>query len=68
MMKQPPRNPSADTGQSPRELVVEELERRIEILEALDDSALGHFTRGDWVIVVIGSVVIPAVILWWLAG
>ena len=68
MMQQPSRKPSADIERTPRDLVVEELERRIETLEALDDSALGRFTSWDWVIVVMGSVVIPAVILWWFAG
>ncbi|MEE8625418.1 MAG: hypothetical protein V3T19_08760 [Acidiferrobacterales bacterium] len=60
-------SPTPDTGKTPRELVVEELERRIETLEALDDSALGRFTVWDWVICVVGSVLIPAVLLWWFA-
>jgi len=47
-------SPTPDTGKTPRELVVEELERRIETLEALDDSALGRFTVWDWVICVVG--------------
>ncbi len=68
MSQQPPINPSPGVGRTPRDLVVKELERRIETLEALDDSALGRFTTVDWVIVVVGSVVIPAVVLWWFAG
>jgi hypothetical protein len=60
-------SPTPDTGKTPRELVVEELERRIETLEALDDSALGRFTVWDWVICVVGFVLIPAVLLWWFA-
>ncbi len=60
-------SPTPDTGKTPRELVVEDLEQRIESLEALDDSALGRFTTLDWVICVVGSVLIPAVLLWWFA-
>ena len=56
-----------DTGKTPRELVVEDLERRIEAMEALDDSELGRFTAWDWVICVVGSVLIPVVLLWWFA-
>ncbi len=58
---------TSDTGKTPRELVVEDLEKRIESLEALDDSALGSFTALDWVICVVGSVLIPALLLWWFA-
>ena len=68
MTQQPPVHPSPDIGRTPRELVVEELEQRIETLEALDDSQLGSFTAVDWVICVVGAVVIPTLALWWLAG
>ena len=47
---------------------VEEIERRIEALEALDDSALGRFTRWDWLCCVLGGLVAPLVALWWFAG
>ncbi|MDX1406226.1 MAG: hypothetical protein R3192_16935 [Woeseiaceae bacterium] len=60
-------SPTPDTGETHRELVVEDLERTIEAMEALDDSALGRFTVWDWVICVVGSVLIPAVLLWWFA-
>ncbi len=60
-------NPTPDTGKTHRELLVEDLERTIEAMEALDDSALGRFTAWDWVICVVGSVLIPAVLLWWFA-
>jgi hypothetical protein len=51
-----------------RERLVEDLERRIEALEALDDSDLGGFTALDWFFCVAGSVVIPAIALWWFSG
>ena len=60
-------SPIPDSGKTPRELVVEDLEHRIEALEALDDSALGRFTALDWVICIVGSVLIPAALLWWFA-
>ena len=62
-----PMSETSDTGKTVRELVVEDLEQRIESLEALDDSALGNFTTLDWVICVLGSVLIPALLLWWFA-
>ena len=68
MSQHPPINPSPGIGRKPRDLTIEELERRIETLEALDDSTLGSFSSLDWVVLVIGAVAIPAVILWWLAG
>ena len=47
---------------------VEEIERRIEALEALDDSALGRFTGWDWLCCVLGGLVAPLAALWWFAG
>ena len=46
----------------------EELERRIEELEALEDSAFGRFTAWDWLVCVIGALVVPAIAAWWFAG
>jgi hypothetical protein len=51
-----------------RELLVEDLERRIEAIEGLDDSDIGRFTALDWFFCVTGSVVIPVIALWWFAG
>ena len=51
-----------------RERLVEDLERRIEELEALDDSEIGSFTTLDWFFCIAGSVVIPAIALWRFAG
>ena len=58
---------SPDTEKTARELEVEELERRIEILEALDDSTLGRFTAWDWTACITGAVLIPLFLLWWFA-
>ncbi len=48
--------------------LLEELERRIDEIEGLDDAAIGSFTGWDWLICVIGSLVLPAIALWWFAG
>jgi hypothetical protein len=58
----------ASTDRTDRELLVEELERRIEELEGLGDSDIGRFTALDWFFCVTGSVVIPVIALWWFAG
>ena len=46
---------------------IAELERRIELLERLDESIPGHFTRWDWVICVLGALILPCLALWWFA-
>jgi hypothetical protein len=51
-----------------REKLVEDLERRVDELEALDASEFGRFTPLDWFFCVAGSVVVPAIALWWFAG
>ena len=43
--------------------LVEDLERRIEILENLDEKEFGSFTRMDYVILVIGAVLAPILAL-----
>ena len=48
--------------------LVEELERRIEEIEGLDDAAIGSFTGWDWLVCVIGALVLPAIAIWWFAG
>ena len=67
MTQQPPLSPAPDVDKSPRDIEIEELESRIETLEGLDDSALGSFTSLDWIIVVVGAVIIPGLLLWWAA-
>jgi hypothetical protein len=60
----------AQVGTDPadRELLVKDLERRIEALEGLDDSDIGRFTALDWFFCIVGSVVIPVIALWWFSG
>lgn len=53
-------NPSAGGVQS------EELLRRIETISALDDSELGEFTRRDWLICILGALVVPALMMLWV--
>jgi hypothetical protein len=50
-----------------RKEIVDELERRIDELDDLEDDAVGRFTRLDWVICVIGAVVLPSLALIWFA-
>jgi len=68
MSDQPRTDSQASAEQADRAMLVEDLERRIAVLEALDDSDLGSFTALDWFFCVVGSIVIPAIALWWFAG
>jgi hypothetical protein len=43
--------------------VVADLERRIEILENLDDAEFGSFKRFDYLILIIGAVLVPVIAL-----
>jgi hypothetical protein len=47
---------------------VAELERRIDELDSLDESAFGAFTAWDWLACTVFAVVLPALALWWFAG
>jgi hypothetical protein len=51
-----------------RERLVADLERRIVEIESLDDSDIGAFTGLDWFICIVGSVILPAIAIWWFAG
>ena len=62
------RDPGTGDKSEARGALVEELERRIRELESLDDAAIGSFTGWDWLVCVIGSLVLPAIALWWFAG
>ena len=46
------------------EKLVQDLERRIEVLEKMDDEDFGSFKRFDYVILVIGAVLIPILALY----
>jgi hypothetical protein len=67
MSQHSPTDPAANLDRAARELRVEDLERRIEEIEAIDDAELGDFTIWDWIICVLGAVIVPAAALWWLA-
>jgi len=68
MPDQPRTESHTSADRANRELLVADLERRIEQLERLDDSDIGRFTALDWFFCITGSVVIPAIALWWFAG
>jgi hypothetical protein len=50
-----------------RQFLAEELERRIEEFEGVDDRSFGSFTAIDWAMCVVFSVVLPALAIWWAA-
>ncbi len=68
MSSSSPTDSTAGREQNPRELLVEELERRIGELEVQGDDAMGRFTGWDWLLCVLGAVVVPALAMWWFAG
>ncbi len=51
-----------------REYIVRELERRIQKIEQMEESAFGRFTALDWVICVIAFVILPHAVLWLFAA
>jgi hypothetical protein len=62
-----PHNSTTDTTaqeDAERDFLVLELERRIEILEGLEESTFGRFTVVDWVFCVIVFVILPHIALW----
>ena len=68
MSDQPRTDLHTSAERADRERLVEDLERRIEEIEALDDSDVGRFTALDWFFCIAGSVVIPVIALWRFAG
>jgi len=68
MSDQPRTDLQMSAERADRGRLVADLEHRIEELEALDDSDVGSFTALDWFFCITGSVVIPAIALWWFAG
>jgi hypothetical protein len=67
MPEQPQTDPHTNAERADRERIVEDLERRIDELEALDHSDIGNFTSLDWFFCIAGSIVIPVIALWWFA-
>lgn len=52
-------NPPLTAGTHSRRALVADLERRINDLTRADESEFGHFTSTDWVLCVVGFVVLP---------
>lgn len=71
-MTDTPSNPQArdTTSSSSREelrarTLADELERRLELFDQIDDDEFGRFTRVDWTICTVGFFVLPILIAWW---
>ena len=60
------RDPKPDPKQFVQQAQVAELHRRIRLLEAEDDADFGAFTAVDWLVCVLGALVIPALVLLWV--
>lgn len=65
MSQHSPADSTSTPEQTARRLRVEDLERRIEELEAIDSASFGAFTTWDWVVCVVGGLIIPILALWW---
>ena len=44
--------------------LVPDLERRIDAMQNMGDPELGTFTSLDWIILILISIVLPAIALW----
>jgi hypothetical protein len=63
---QPSRIERAQAAEAPAaDPRIPELLRRIEELEALDESQLGPFTAWDWLACALAALAVPAAVLWW---
>ena len=51
------------TSDEENQELVEDLERRIDTLQNLDDAEFGSFTRADYVILVVFALLLPALAL-----
>jgi hypothetical protein len=68
MSEQPQTELHTNAERAARDRLVEDLERRIDELQVLDESDIGSFTRLDWFFCIVGSIVLPVIALWWFAG
>ena len=66
-MGEPARSEAAPPAEALEEDAVQELHRRIEELEVLDESAFGRFTALDWLACASVSLLLPAALLVWFA-
>jgi len=60
-------DPYRELVEAEREFLVEELKRRIEFIESTDDAIFGRFSAFDWLVCVLGSFALPAIIAFWAA-
>lgn len=60
-------DPYRELVEAERQFLFEELKRRIETFEHTDEEAFGHFSAFDWLVCVIGSFVLPAIVAFWAA-
>ncbi len=67
MSDQPRTDLHTSAEQADRERLVADLERRLDELQALDDSDVGSFTTLDWFFCITVSIVIPVIALWFAA-
>ncbi len=49
------------------EVIVRELERRLTLLDGADEATFGHFSALDWTLCVVAFVVLPLLLVWWVA-
>ena len=59
-----------DAGSSPTQtreeaILQQELERRLAILDSMDDAEFGRFTSLDWFLTTLLFVIIPLLVAWW---
>ena len=65
--------PSAGCGTQPtgegaeEQVIIDELERRLEILDAADEADFGRFGALDWIACIGGFVILPLLLVWWAA-
>jgi hypothetical protein len=55
------------TGNESQDARVADLERRIDELDSQDESAFGEFTLVDWVVCVVGALLLPGLAVIWFA-
>ena len=51
----------------PQQTLVESLERRIDEIDSLDESSFGAFSSVDWILCVVGAVILPLLAVIWFA-
>jgi hypothetical protein len=60
-------DPYRELVEAERQFLVEELKRRIELIEHADDTTFGRFSAFDWFVCAMGSFILPAIVAFWAA-